>query len=170
MKVELTTLDGVLKITPPTIFEDFRGVYIESYNESLYKAHGINHEFIQDDFSISRRGVLRGIHGDNKTHKLVSCIFGSFYLLVVNNDPSSVQFKKWEAFTLSDKNNHQILVPPNYGNGHLVISESAIFHYKQTTEYNRAGQFTINWDNPDYNFIWPIKEPILSTRDSNRNI
>ena len=84
VKVETTLLNGVLKITPPTIFEDFRGSYIETYNERLYSAAGISQEFIQDDVSISRYNVLRGIHGDRKTWKLVSCLYGSFYLVVVN--------------------------------------------------------------------------------------
>ena len=84
----------------------------------------------------------------------------------VNNDKNSSQYMKWEAFTLSESNRHQILVPPKFGNGHLVLSEKAIFHYKQSTYYNRDGQFTILWDDPDWKFWWPSKNPILSMRDS----
>jgi dTDP-4-dehydrorhamnose 3,5-epimerase len=86
--------------------------------------------------------------------------------VVVNNDKNSSQYMKWEAFTLSESNRHQILVPPKFGNGHLVLSEKAIFHYKQSTYYNRDGQFTILWDDPDWKFWWPSKNPILSMRDS----
>ena len=165
MVVEKTKLNGVLKITPPTIFEDFRGSYVEIYNRSLYENAGVDCHFIQDDISTSNKNVLRGIHGDAETWKLISCLQGSFYLLVVNNDESSDQFRKWEGFTLSDSNRSQILIPPKFGNGHVVLSESAIFHYKQTTEYNRNGQFTILWNDPIWSFWWPIKDPIISMRD-----
>lgn len=141
MKVNTTQLDGVLLIDPPTIFEDYRGHYVEIYNESEYKAAGIEWDFIQDDISVSRRHVLRGIHGDTKTAKLVSCIQGAFYLVVVNNLKGSAQFGKWTAFTLSDQNRRQVLIPPGFGNGHLVMTETAIFHYKQSTLYDRASQF-----------------------------
>lgn len=165
MKVEKTTLSGVLRIAPPTNFEDFRGSYVEIYNEALYKNMGIECTFIQDDISTSSQNVLRGIHGDANTWKLISCLHGSFYLIVVNNDPESTEFRKWEAFTLSDSNRMQILIPPKFGNGHLVLSEKAIFHYKQTTEYNRSGQFTILWNDPIFKFWWPKNNPIVSMRD-----
>jgi len=165
MKIEATTLHAVRRITPPTIFEDFRGSYIETYNRELYNAAGITIDFIQDDISTSKKHVLRGIHGDQKTWKLVSCLYGEFYLVVLDLDPASPTYKKWESFILSDKNRLQILIPPKHGNGHLVLSEAAIFHYKQNTQYDRAGQFTIKWDDPEYNIRWPIANPILSCRD-----
>ena len=133
LHVAKSKLDGVLVITPPTNFEDFRGSYVEIYNEPIYQSAGISQQFLQDDISTSNRNVLRGIHGDKKTWKLISCLYGSFYLVVVNNDEKSNQFKQWTSFTLSDRNRLQVLIPPNFGNGHLVLSDSAIFHYKQTT-------------------------------------
>ena len=165
MKVEKTDLDGVLIIDPPTNFQDFRGSYVEIYNEKIYKENGVTQDFIQDDISTSRHNVLRGIHGDASTWKLVSCLYGAFYLVVLNNDQNSLQYKKWQSFHLSDVNRKQILIPPMFGNGHLVLTGSAIFNYKQTTEYNREGQFTIQWDDPNYNIWWPTKTPILSERD-----
>jgi len=110
--------------------------------------------------------VLRGIHGDGKTWKLITCLYGSFYFVVVNNDPNSDEYKKSISFTLSDRNRLQILVPPNFGNGHLVTSDEAIFHYKQTTTYDRSSQFTIKWNDPEYSIWWPTQSPILSERDS----
>ncbi len=166
MKIDATELDGVLAISPPTNFEDFRGSYVELYNERLYREAGITQNFIQDDISTSRKNVLRGIHGDQSTTKLITCLYGSFYLVVVNNDPSSAQFKKWQGFTLSAQNRTQILIPAKFGNGHLVLTETAIFHYKQTTEYDRSGQFTILWNDPSFNIWWPVRNPILSLRDS----
>jgi len=165
MEVSKTELDGVLLIKPPTIFEDFRGTYVETYNEKLYTEAGIKVKFVQDDISVSSRNVLRGIHGDGETWKLVSCLYGEFYLVVVNWDDTSPQFGQWESFVLSDANRLQVLVPPKFGNGHLVLSELAIFHYKQSSYYNRAGQFTILWNDPKLNIAWPINNPIVSSRD-----
>ena len=164
MKVEKTKLDGVLKIRLDA-FKDFRGYYIETYNEDLYKKNGINIKFVQDDISVSHNNVLRGIHGDKNTWKLISCLEGEFYLVVINNDNKSDQFKQWESFLLSEENRIQILVPPKFGNGHYVLSERAIFHYKQNTYYNPSGQFTILWNDPDYGIDWPCKDPIISKRD-----
>ena len=119
----------------------------------------------RDDISVSSRHVLRGIHGDGNTWKLISCLSGKFYLVVVNNDPSSSQYQQWESFVLSGENHQQVLIPPRFGNGHLVLSEQAIFHYKQTTYYDRQSQFTMLWNDPSLNIWWPIKNPILSKRD-----
>jgi dTDP-4-dehydrorhamnose 3,5-epimerase len=165
LKVERTTLDGVLKVTPPTVYEDFRGFYVETYNRELYKASGIEVNFLQDDISVSHRHVLRGIHGDQNTWKLISCLSGQFYLVVINWDRQSPQYRKWEGFTLSEHNRIQVLIPPKFGNGHVVMTERAIFHYKQTTHYNRPEQFTIQWNDPELKIWWPVKNPILSQRD-----
>tara|TARA_Y100000996_G_scaffold103077_1_gene75253 strand:+ start:351 stop:866 length:516 start_codon:yes stop_codon:yes gene_type:complete len=166
-KVEKTKLSKVLKITPPTIFNDFRGSYIETYNELIYNQNGIKTKFIQDDISTSKQNVLRGIHGDNKTWKLVSCLYGSFYLVVVNWDKDSSEYQQWISFEMDASDPFQILIPPKFGNGHLVTSKEAIFHYKQSTLYDRDSQFTIHWNDPKLNIKWPIKSPILSKRDKN---
>jgi dTDP-4-dehydrorhamnose 3,5-epimerase len=168
LEIKKTKLDGVRLITPPTIFNDFRGSYVETYNEKLYNEAGIDIVFIQDDISVSSKHVLRGIHGDDVTWKLVSCLYGEFYLVVVNWDKSSPQFGKWESFTLSDRNRLQVLIPPRFGNGHVTLTENAIFHYKQSTYYDRARQFTILWNNPELKITWPVDNPILSERDSGR--
>ena len=165
MEVSETKLHGVSLIKPHTIFEDFRGSYVELYNRSLYEAQGIDVEFVQDDISVSSRHVLRGIHGDNETWKLISCLQGRFYLVVVNWNEASPQYSEWDSFVLSEQNRLQVLVPPKFGNGHLVLSDQAIFHYKQSTYYDRASQFTILWNDPNLNIWWPVKAPILSQRD-----
>lgn len=164
MEVYKTNLEGVLQIKLD-VFEDFRGEYVETYNEALYRRHGIDVKFVQDDISVSSRNVLRGIHGDNETWKLISCLYGKFYLVVVNGDSGSADFGKWQSFVLSEKNRMQVLVPPKYGNAHLVLSETAIFHYKQSTYYDRSRQFTYKWDDPKFNIWWPVDNPILSQRD-----
>ena len=98
--------------------------------------------------------------------KLISCLYGRFYLVVVDCKKDSKQFLQWESFELSDLNREQVLIPPGFGNGHLVLSDRAIFHYKQSTYYERASQFTYLWDDPAINISWPTSNPILSVRDS----
>lgn len=166
LKVEKTTLDGVLVVHPLTQHGDFRGDYVETYNEELYRAAGITEKFVQDDYATSTKHVLRGIHGDAKTVKLISCLYGRIYVVVVNNDPESPQFRKWQSFTLSDVNRLQIRIPAKFGNAYLVMSDVSVFHYKQTTYYDRPGQFTIRWNDPVYKFWWPINNPIVSQRDA----
>lgn len=164
MQISKTKLDGVL-LLKPEVFEDFRGQYVETYNEQFCRDNGIDVKFVQDDISVSSKHVLRGIHGDAETWKLVSCMHGKFYLVVVNCDKESPSYGKWQSFVLSDVNRHQVLIPPKHGNGHVVLSETAIFHYKQNTYYNPKGQFTYIWNDPQLKIWWPVKNPLLSQRD-----
>ena len=165
MKIYKTNLNGVLKIKLIP-FTYFRCKYLEIFNKKLFQKTKKKINFIQDDISISKKNVLRGIHGDNKTYKLITCLYGKFVLVVVNNDKKSKQYRKHQKFVLSDKNNIQILVPKKFGNAHYVISDRAIFHYKQNTFYNRKSQFTLKWNDKNLKIKWPkgIK-PIMSKRD-----
>jgi len=165
MIVERTTLKDVL-LVHLDVFADHRGEYVETYNEALYRQHGIGVKFVQDDISVSARHVLRGLHGDGDTWKLISCISGSIYFVVVNCETASPEFGTWQSFELSDRKRQQVLVPPKYGNGHLVLSDTAVFHYKQSTYYDPAAQFSYRWDDPRFNIRWPVKDPILSRRDA----
>ncbi len=164
VEIVKTKLDGVL-LVKPDISEDFRGEYAETYNAKFYKAHGIPVDFVCDDMSVSSRGVLRGIHGDQKTYKLISCLRGRFYFVVLNCDEKSKQYGEWESFVLSDRNRWQVLVPPKFGNGHLALSETIIFHYKQSEYYDPKGQFSIRHNDPKFSIWWPIKDPLRSQRD-----
>jgi|TARA_Y100000294_G_scaffold43206_1_gene39528 dTDP-4-dehydrorhamnose 3,5-epimerase len=165
MKVFKTKLEGVLKIKLSP-FHDFRGKYLEIFNKKLFKKTKKKINFIQDDISISKKNVLRGIHGDYITWKLITCLHGKFLLLVVNNIKNHKEYKKSQIFELSEDNNLQILVPPGFGNSHYVKTKRAIFHYKQSTLYNKKLQFTIKWNNANFRFKWPFKSnPITSKRD-----
>jgi dTDP-4-dehydrorhamnose 3,5-epimerase len=165
IQITNTTLPGVLLIKPD-VFEDHRGQYVETYNYNLYHDKGIDVKFVQDDISVSSHNVLRGIHGDFATWKLISCLYGRIYLTVIEViDRRYLGPYSWEAFTLSDTNRLQVLVPPKYGVGHLVLSEKAIFHYKQSEFYNPNRQFTYHWNDPKLGIKWPVKDPILSVRD-----
>lgn len=152
-------------IIDPEGFEDHRGEYVETYNERDYREAGIDIHFVQDDYSVSTRNVLRGLHGDHKTWKLVSCPHGKYYLVVLDVRETSPTFGQWESFVLSCRNHKQVLIPPGCANGHLIISETAIFSYKQSEYYDPSSQFTIKYNDPRYGIWWPIVNPILSRRD-----
>ncbi len=164
MQFEKTKLDGVI-LVKPEIFEDFRGTYTETYSKKLFAENGITVDFLQDDYSTSSKHVLRGLHGDSGTWKLISCMRGRFYFVVLNADESSPQYGQWQSFTLSETNRWQVLVPPKFANGHLALSDEIIFHYKQSAYYDPQGQFSIRYDDPRFKIWWPIKQPILSQRD-----
>lgn len=171
MEILKTKLRDVL-LFKPYVFEDFRGVFVEMYNEKEYTKAIFEHtgkevKFLQDNISCSFRNVLRGIHGDPETWKLINCLKGKVYVVIVDCDEESEDFGKWQSFVLSEKNMHQILVPPKFGTSHLVLSDDAALNYKQSTYYNPEvlKQFTYRYDEPRFNIWWPIKNPILSQRD-----
>lgn len=154
----------------PEIHYDFRGEFVETFNKGIYKFldTGNNEiEFVEDDISVSRHHVLHGLHGDDKTWKLIQCLYGEVYFVVADLRKNSSTFLQWQSFTLNDKNRMQVLVPAGCANGHLSISEKCIFSYKQSQYYSSdKNQFSIRWDDPALNIFWPIQNPILSQRDS----
>jgi len=167
IKVHETPLRGVFKIDRYA-FRDLRGMYGEIYAPKVYKEQGIDVDLSAEvNFSVSKKNVLRGIHGDDRTWKLISCLQGAFYLVVLNFERESDQFGQWTSFTLSRENMLQVLVPPKFGNGHLILTDEAMFHYNQSYHYRGAeNQFTIRWDDPKFNIQWPTNNPILSQRDA----
>jgi dTDP-4-dehydrorhamnose 3,5-epimerase len=170
MLVTASTLIADLKLITPDIHYDFRGEYVETYSQRAYRfadQHGQPIEFVEDDISMSRQGVLRGLHGDSRTWKLIQCLYGEFYYVVADMRPASPSYLRWESFILNDRNRRQVLVPAGCANGHLVLSATCLFSYKQSQYYSGAGdQFTIRWDDPKLAIHWPHRQPILSLRDS----
>jgi len=166
IEVSKTKLPGVLKIRRQ-FFQDPRGFQFEIYNRRDYFKKGMVVDFVQDNISCSKRNVLRGLHGDIQTWKLISCLFGKLFFVVANYDPSSKDFGRWQSFILTPKNNLQILVPPRHLNGHLIMSDQAIFHYKLSEYYSGAeNQFSVRWNDSRFDIKWPVDNPILSQRDS----
>ena len=145
-------------------FIDHRGYYWTSWENKSQSLIKFNH----DKFSLSKKNVLRGLHGDKKTWKLISCPYGKFLLVVVNCVKKSKDYLKWKSWILSHENGVQILVPPNYANGHLCLSDKCLFHYKLSYKglYTDADQqFSLKWNDPALKIKWKIKKPILSNRD-----
>jgi dTDP-4-dehydrorhamnose 3,5-epimerase len=165
IEIEKTSLTGVYLIKL-NVHEDKRGCFYEIYNEKDYQTSGLTAKFIQDDISVSAKGVLKGLHGDAGTTKLVQCVFGSVYAVVLNCDETSADFGKWQSFVLSAENKLQLYIPPMYGNGYCVLSEKAIYVYKQSTYYGEYKQFTYKWNDKRFNIEWPKGTHTLSQRDA----
>jgi len=153
----------------PSVSYDQRGSIFTSYDRKDYDQHIPNLlNFNHDKFAESKKNVLRGLHGDTKTWKLVSCISGSIFQVVVDIRPDSETYLQWESWELSDKNKLQILIPPNFVNGYYVLSNKAAFHYKLAYEgdyFDVNDQIVIKWNDPRLNIAWPCKNPILQSRD-----
>lgn len=147
------------------MFRDYRGDIWTTYkkNDSTIKL-----DFIHDKFSSSKKNVIRGIHGDYKTWKMVSCLHGELYFVVVDNRPESKTYLQWDWMMLDDKTRKQVLLPPGFGNGFYVMSDYSIFSYKLSYEGEYSDvdqQFTLKWDDPRVNITWPVDNPILQSRD-----
>lgn len=159
-----------LRIITPDIFHDFRGEYVCTFLKTAYKfrdEEGAPIEFLEDDISVSRQTVLRGLHGDAKTWKLIQCLVGDIYLVVADMRTSSKTYLNWESFAIGEQTRKQILVPAGCANGHLCLSKRCMFSYKQSQVYQGKGdQFTIRWDDPKLGIWWPVKDPLLSIRDA----
>ena len=155
-------INGVVMRTDD-VFTDYRGALY-----TIWKDGDFDLKFNHDKVSTSRKNVLRGIHGDNKSWKLVTCLYGEIYFVIVDNRESSDTFLQWEWMMLTDRNRKQVLIPPGVGNGFLVMSHRSVFHYKWSYEGEYPDvdqQFTIKWNDPIVGVDWPIDNPILSKRD-----
>tara|TARA_B110000967_G_scaffold176577_1_gene190100 strand:- start:55 stop:591 length:537 start_codon:yes stop_codon:yes gene_type:complete len=168
MKVTSTELDGVV-IIEPDVYGDERGFFKETYHEERYKSvAGIHEKFVQDNFSRSTQGVLRGLHlqKSKPQGKLVSVSHGEVFDVAADIDENSSTFGKWVGVKLSAQNHFQLYIPPGYAHGFIVLSSSADFLYKCTDFYNPSDELTIRWDDPTLNIKWPDKNPKVSEKDS----
>ena len=153
-----------VKVFKQDAFKDHRGELYTIFNQK-------DHELVfnHDKVSVSKKNVLRGLHGDSKAWKYISCLSGTVFLVVVDYNPKSDNFMKWDSVVLSSKNKKAVLVPPNFLNGHLVLSKEAVFFYKWSYpgEYPDVNeQVSLKWNNPRLGINWPIDNPILSHRDA----
>jgi dTDP-4-dehydrorhamnose 3,5-epimerase len=158
-----TKLTGV-KLVVTDRFEDYRGELGGVYDELLYAEAGLTARFVYDMVSFSYKNVLRGMHGDTETTKLVQCLHGTVYSVVVNCDETSADFGKWDSFILSDKNHHQLYIPPKYGNGYFVLTDTSVYTYKMSKSHSDY-QFTYRWNDPRFGIRWPSDKPVISLRD-----
>jgi dTDP-4-dehydrorhamnose 3,5-epimerase len=169
MNVTQTSLTGVLLIEPK-VFGDERGFFFESFNARAFReATGVTRDFVQDNHSHSRHGVLRGLHYQiaQAQGKLVRAVTGEVFDAVVDLRRSSPTFGRWEGFVLSAQNKRMLWVPPGFGHGYLVLSESADFLYKTTDYYAPQHERCVIWNDPTIGVQWPLPddELTLSAKD-----
>jgi len=154
-----------VRIFEPDVFTDFRGDLWTTWKRDEFP---LDVDFNHDKVSTSRKDVLRGIHGDFKSFKLIACLYGEMYFILVDNRKDSKTYLQWDSMILDDRNKKMVLVPPGVGNGFLVLSEHSVFSYKWSYdgEYpDVEDQFTIKWNDERLNIDWPIANPILQKRD-----
>lgn len=170
MNIHDSQLIPGLKVIHPDVARDARGEFACTYNNAEYAfsdAEGHSITFLEDDISLSRHNVLRGLHGDAVTWKLVHCLFGAVYYVVADMRKDSTAYHKWQSFELSGDNRTQVLVPAGCANGFWVRSELCLFGYKQSRLYSGSNrQFTVRWNDPVLAIDWPVSEPLLSQRDA----
>jgi dTDP-4-dehydrorhamnose 3,5-epimerase len=150
-------------------FSDSRGYFMEIFQSSAFKNSNINTEFVQDNFSHSTKGVLRGLHYQKNPHaqaKLVSVLRGEIFDVAVDIRKNSSTYGQWVGEILSENNHKLLYIPEGFAHGFCVLSEDADVLYKVNREYSPDDEKGILWNDPQLNILWPIKNPILHTKDS----
>ncbi len=167
MKVEKTKLSGVL-VLEPDVYEDDRGYFLETWSQKRYAEAGIPEGLVQDNLSMSRKGVLRGLHLQHPhgQGKLVQVMVGEVFDVAVDVRVGSPTYGQWLGAVLSATNKRQVYIPPGFAHGFSVLSEQALFAYKCTDFYRRDAELGIRWDDPDIGIEWPGPAPLLSPKDA----
>jgi dTDP-4-dehydrorhamnose 3,5-epimerase len=166
MKVTRTPVSGVLLIEP-VLFRDSRGYFMESWNRERYREAGLPDDFVQDNVSFSRCGVLRGLHFQqpHPQGKLLCVLHGAVFDVAVDVRVGSPTFGSWTGYVLSEENSRQLFVPPGLAHGFVVTSDTALLSYKCTEYYHPSTETTLLWNDPDLGVAWPVETPKLSAKD-----
>ena len=168
MNIETTPIKDLIVINP-SVYEDNRGYFFESYNQRFFREQGIYTNFVQDNQSISVKGVLRGLHFQKiaPQAKLVRCIVGEVYDVVVDLRKSSETYKKWFGVKLSEDNMKMMFVPKGFAHGFVTLSDVAVFHYKCDELYMPSADGGIIYNDPEINIDWgvDVSQLIMSDKD-----
>jgi dTDP-4-dehydrorhamnose 3,5-epimerase len=161
-------LSGIVLIEP-RIFKDGRGRFLETYKHSDFLKAGIPEHFVQDNFSVSTAGVLRGLHYQKQPKaqgKLVRCMKGRILDIGLDIRKGSPTYGTWVMEELSGENNRMLYIPPGFAHGFLTMSDAAEVLYKCTEEYSPDLDRGVLWNDPDIGIPWPVREPLLSDKDA----
>ena len=156
-------------LVEPSSFSDDRGFFFESFKESDFFSNGIDKNFVQDNFSHSVNGVIRGLHfqkAPKAQAKLVTALKGKIFDVAVDIRKNSPTYGKWVSEILSDDTHNLLYVPEGFAHGFCVISDEADVQYKVSNEYSQEHERSIIWNDPKLNIEWPIKKPIISNKDN----
>ncbi len=171
-EIQSLDLPGVLLIQPKR-WDDERGFFVETFHQEALAAAGIEHTFVQDNFSFSRKGVLRGLHFQKEPHaqaKLVRCAFGEIFDVAVDNNTGSPTFGKHVAVNLSEKTQSMLYIPAKYAHGFCTLTAEAIVEYKVSDYYHPKDASGVRYDDPIFAISWPVQNPILSDQDKDWSI
>jgi dTDP-4-dehydrorhamnose 3,5-epimerase len=167
MEIIETKLKGVL-VLKPKVFEDARGYFFESYNRNLFLQAGLDLDFVQDNQSLSQKGVLRGLHFQNNPHaqgKLVRVITGAVFDVAVDIRKGSPTYGQWFGLELTEKSKWMMYIPEGFAHGFATLEDNTVFSYKCTNFYNKSSEDCILWNDPDIGINWNIEDPLLSEKD-----
>ncbi len=149
-------------------YTDDRGIFTEMYKESIFQKAGINDRFVQDNISLSKKGVLRGLHFQHPPYtqaKLIKCISGEIFDVAVDLRKGSPSFSRWVGINLSSENNRMLYIPEGFAHGFLVLSSEAIVMYKTSNEYAPSFEGGLRWNDGKININWPLNSPKISEKD-----
>lgn len=168
-----TKIDDVF-IIEPKLYKDARGYFFESYNQrDMDNFFGNKIRFVQDNCSLSKKGVLRGLHYQLPPFaqaKLVSCVVGEIYDVAVDIRTNSPTYGQWVSAILNEENMRQMWIPEGFAHGFIVLSETAKVIYKTTCHYMASHEATIKWDDPDLNICWPLENKLLLSEKDKQGI
>lgn len=167
MEVTESYLKGLFVIKPK-VFEDARGYFFESYNANQFKAAGLDLNFVQDNQSLSQKGVLRGLHFQNQPHaqgKLVRVITGAVLDVAVDIRKNSPTYGKWYSLELTEENKWMMYIPEGFAHGFATLRDNTIFSYKCTNFYHKAAEDCIIWNDESLGIDWQLDQPLLSDKD-----
>lgn len=167
MRVTEGGLAGIL-VVEPDVHADARGHFCEVWHLARYAASGIGATFVQDNMSVSERGVLRGLHLQYPAlqGKLITVFSGEVFDVAVDVRVGSPHFGEWWGLTLSGDTVRQVYIPEGFAHGFCATSDRAVVHYKCTGRYHKPSEVGIAWDDPDIGIDWPVKHPHLSPKDA----
>ncbi len=168
MKVIETHIPGLLEIEP-AVFGDARGYFYESYNKQAFKEAGVPYEFVQDNQSLSAKGVLRGLHFQNPPYaqgKLVRVIHGSVLDVAVDIRKNSPTYGQHHKVLLTGANKRMFWVPPGFAHGFLTLEDDTVFAYKCTNMYDKESEGSVLWNDPELNIDWGVANPNVSEKDN----
>lgn len=167
MQVTETDIPGLLVIEPQ-VFADERGFFLESYNRDRYREVGLSAEFVQDNLSLSKKGVLRGLHYQAppfEQGKLVTVLRGSVLDVAVDIRFGSPTFGRHVAVELSVENHKQFWIPAGFAHAFLALEDDTLFAYKCTNLYSKEHDRGVLWNDPDIGIVWPVEAPLVSEKD-----
>ncbi len=157
-----------LIIVEPAVFIDDRGRFLESFKKPDFVENGIDADFVQDNHSVSKAGVIRGLHFQKAPAaqgKLVRVVRGKAYDVAVDLRPDSATYKKWFGIELSEHNHKMLYVPAGFAHGFAALEDDTVFLYKCTGYYSKEHDAGIRWDDPEIGVNWPVGDPLISEKD-----